>query len=96
MNNLGLALEMTLKFYTSVVKGLKQNVEKFVGLILNRIKVACVVKLKLAFTEWFFYNLVKIFKPYKIRYLNFPVDTRRRFNVYKMPIRCRRRRIDVL
>ena len=32
MNNLGLALEMTLKFYTSVVKGLKQKVEKFCGL----------------------------------------------------------------
>ena len=25
-----------------------------------------------------------------------PVDTRRRFNVYKTSIRCRRRRIDVL
>ena len=25
-----------------------------------------------------------------------PVDTRRRFNVYKTPIRPRRRRIDVL
>ena len=24
-----------------------------------------------------------------------PVDTRRRFNVYKTPMRCQRRRVDV-
>ena len=33
-------------------------------------KVARVVKLKLAFMEWFFYNLVVLIKLYKIRYLN--------------------------
>ena len=31
-NNLGLALGMTLKFYTSVTKGLKLKVRKFLGL----------------------------------------------------------------
>ena len=31
-NNLGLALDMTLKFYTSVEKVLKQKVRKFLGL----------------------------------------------------------------
>ena len=31
-NNLGLALGMALKFYTSVVKGLKLKVWKFLGL----------------------------------------------------------------
>ena len=34
------------------------------------IKVARVVKLKLAFTEWLFYNLVILIKLYKIRYQN--------------------------
>ena len=34
-------------------------------------KVVCVVKLKLAFMEWLFYNLVILIKLYKIRYLNF-------------------------
>ena len=32
-NDLGLALGMVLKFYTSVTKGLKLNVRKFLGLI---------------------------------------------------------------
>ena len=32
--------------------------------------MAPVVKLKLAFMEWFFYNLVILIKLYKIRYLN--------------------------
>ena len=31
-NNLGMALGMTLKFYTSVAKGLKLKVRKFCGL----------------------------------------------------------------
>ena len=35
------------------------------------VKVAHVVKLKLAFMEWFFYNLVILIKLYKIWYLNF-------------------------
>ena len=34
------------------------------------VKVARVVKLKLAFMEWFFYNLVILVKTYEIRYLN--------------------------
>ena len=34
------------------------------------IKTARVVKLKLAFMEWFFYNLVILIKLYKIWYLN--------------------------
>ena len=33
-------------------------------------KVARVVQLKLAFMEWFFYDLVILIKLYKIRYLN--------------------------
>ena len=32
MNNLGLALGMTLKFYISVAKGLKLKVRRFCGL----------------------------------------------------------------
>ena len=32
-NNLGLVLGMTLKFYSSVAKGLKLKVEKFSGII---------------------------------------------------------------
>ena len=34
-NNLGLVLCMTLKFYSSVAKGLKLKVRKFLGLILT-------------------------------------------------------------
>ena len=34
------------------------------------VKVARVVRLKLTFIEWFFYNLVILIKLYKIRYLN--------------------------
>ena len=37
---------------------------------LNYIKVPRVVKLKLAFMESFFYNLVMLIKLYKIRYLD--------------------------
>ena len=33
-------------------------------------KVACMVKLKLAFMKWFFYNLVVLIKLHKIWYLN--------------------------
>ena len=33
-------------------------------------RVVCVVNLKLAFTDWFFYNLIILIKPYKIRYRN--------------------------
>ena len=36
----------------------------------NAVKVACVVNLKLAFTDWFFHNFVILIKSYKIRYLN--------------------------
>ena len=36
----------------------------------SNIKVACVVKLKLAFMECFLYNLVILIKLYKIRYHN--------------------------
>ena len=32
--------------------------------------MTCVVNLKLAFAEWFFYNLVILIKLFKIRYLN--------------------------
>ena len=38
-NNLGLALGMTLKFYTSVTKGLKLKVRKFWGLIFTFVEV---------------------------------------------------------
>ena len=38
-NNLGLALGMTLKFYTSVAKRLKLKVEKFWGLSLTFVAV---------------------------------------------------------
>ena len=34
------------------------------------LKVALVVNLKLAFTEWFFYNSIILIKLWKIRYLN--------------------------
>ena len=38
-NNLGLALGMALRFYTSVAKGSKLKVRKFFGLILTFVKV---------------------------------------------------------
>ena len=38
-NNLGLALDMNLKFYTSLSKGLKLKLKKFWGLILTFVKV---------------------------------------------------------
>ena len=39
-NNLGLALGMTLKFYTNVTKGLKLKVKKFWGLISSFVEIA--------------------------------------------------------
>ena len=48
--------------------GAKNNALKFVCLF--QVKVARVVKLKLAVMEWFFYNLVILIKLYKIWYLN--------------------------
>ena len=39
MNNLGLALGMTLKFYISVAKGLKLKVRRFCGLSLMFVEV---------------------------------------------------------
>ena len=39
-NNLGLALGTNLKFYTSVAKGLKLKVRKFLGLIHTFVEVA--------------------------------------------------------
>ena len=55
----------------------KNLLKKYVWLILYHrnwfpyvLKVARVVKLKLAFMEWFFYNLVIIIKLYKIWHLN--------------------------
>ena len=39
MNNLGLALGMTLKFYTSIGKGLKLKVRKFLRLIFLFVEV---------------------------------------------------------
>ena len=39
-NDLGLALGMALKFYTSVVKCLKLKVRKFLGLIRTFVEVA--------------------------------------------------------
>ena len=38
-NNLGLALGLNLKFYTSVAKGLKLKVRKFLGLIPTFVEV---------------------------------------------------------
>ena len=38
-NNLGLALGMALKFYTSVTKGLKLKVRKFWGLVPKFVEV---------------------------------------------------------
>ena len=38
-NNLGLALDMDLKFYTSVAKGLRLKVGTFSGLILTYVEV---------------------------------------------------------
>ena len=38
-NNLGLALGMVLKFYTSMAKVVRINVSKFVGLILRFVEV---------------------------------------------------------
>ena len=41
-NNLGLALGVNLKFYTSVAKGLKLKVRKFWGLILTFVEITFV------------------------------------------------------
>ena len=41
---------------------------KFIYLYWGHVKVAGVVRLKLAFMEWFLYNLVILIKLYKIRY----------------------------
>ena len=38
-NNLGLALDMALKFYTSVTKGLKLKLKKFEGLVRKFVEV---------------------------------------------------------
>ena len=38
-NNLGLALGVALKYYTSVEKGLKLKVKKFLGLIVTFVEV---------------------------------------------------------
>ena len=57
----------------SVRKGALRNFAKFTGKHLCKslfFKVAGVVKLKLDFMEWFFYNLVILIKLYKTRYLN--------------------------
>ena len=43
---------------------------KFIYLCWDHVKVAGVVGLKLAFMEWFLYNLVILIKLYKIRYLS--------------------------
>ena len=61
------------KFYCKHNKNsiLIQNTYTFIGKYLVKvIKVARVFKLKLAFMEWFFHNLVILIKLYKIRYLN--------------------------
>ena len=39
LNNLGLALGIAFKFYTSVAKGLKLKVTKFWGLILTSVEI---------------------------------------------------------
>ena len=49
---------------------LQEKVKWLMHAKLNYIKVARVVKLKLAFMESFFYNLVMLIKLYKIRYLD--------------------------
>ena len=57
----------------SVRKGTLRNFAKFTGKHLCKslsFKVTGMVKLKLAFMEWFFYNLVILIKLYKTRYLN--------------------------
>ena len=57
--------------FNKCVDPYKRNSDTNVFLCIFQIfKLACVVKLKLAFIEWFFYNLVILIKLYKIRYLN--------------------------
>ena len=44
------------------------NISEFAKIL--RVKVVSVVQLKLAFMEWFFYDLVTLIKLHKIRYLD--------------------------
>ena len=104
-NNLGLALGMVLKFYTSVTKRLKLKIRKFWRLISTFVEVTGKKTGREAFmfqilsigcedisTE----HLIEVSKfSQKIPSL-FPVDARRRFNVYKTSIQRRRCHIDVL
>ena len=61
--NSALHVELTPSEYVMFVSLIK--------LVSNLIiKVVCMVNLKLAFTEWFFYNLVILMKLCKIWYLN--------------------------
>ena len=54
------SLQLRIRLVNSVENNLK----------LYKLKVAHMVNLRLAFTEWFFYNLIVLIKLYKIRYLN--------------------------
>ena len=58
------------------------------------------VKLKLHYKLFCSHRIIFMNQLYPVSTLHntltYPVDTRRRFNVYKTPIRGRRRRIDVL
>ena len=70
---LTLSWQRSLSYRNQSIDLLSQSMDWFVydgDFRHERVKVARVVKLKLAFMEWFFYNLVIVIKLYKIRYLN--------------------------
>ena len=57
---------LNVPFLEEVTKNVHEN--QYCTWVLY--KVVCVVNLKLAFTDWFFYNLIILIKPYKIWYRN--------------------------
>ena len=67
-----LSWQRSLSYRNQSIDLLSQSMDWFVvydgDFRHERVKVACVVKLK--FMEWFFYNLVIVIKLYKLRYLN--------------------------
>ena len=58
------------KFFNFIDSVVSRVLQHFKYIYVVTLKVARVVKLKLVFTDYFFYNLVVLIKLCKIRYLN--------------------------
>ena len=64
-------IKLYLDYYSLIPGHWDERKVRIAPKMVFSIKLACVVKLKLAFMEWFSYNLVILIKLYKIQYLNF-------------------------